>query len=181
MHLNKLIFIFILGILLNFIPISSFAQARVAYVDSKKILAKLPEYQTAQRELDQLAEQWKKELEDKRKKIQQLLKDYQAEEVLLPDDIKQQRLADIQTEEKLIAELQQKKFGYEGELFKARQDKVRPIQDKLYDAIQAVAKEKKVDVMFDKATNANMLFSNPAYDFSNLVIDKLTGTSGSPK
>jgi len=146
---------------------------RVGYVDSKVILSKLPDYQTAEREMDLLRSQWQKEIADKRVKIEGMYGEYKAEEVLLPDDIKAQRMEAIADEEKALADFQQKKFGYEGEHFKSRKDKIRPIQDKLYDAIQIVAKEKKVDVVIDKASNASILYANPAYDLSNAVLEKM--------
>ena len=146
---------------------------RVGFVDSKVILAKLPDYQTAEREMDQVRDGWQKEIAEKRKKIEQLQIDYRAEEVLLPEDMKAQRLAVIKEAEKEMADFQQKKFGYEGEHFKTRKDKVKPIQDKLFEAIQMVAKEKKIDIVIDKASNASLLYSNPAYDLSNAVLEKM--------
>lgn len=157
-----------------------FAQ-RVGYVDSRVILSKIPEYQTAEREMDQVRDSWQKEIAEKRKKIEQMQMDYRAEEVLLPEDMKAQRLALIKEEEKALADFQQKKFGYEGEHFKTRKDKIKPIQDKLYEAIQLVAKEKKIDIVIDKASNASLLFTNPAYDLSNAVVDKMaSGNAPAP-
>jgi outer membrane protein len=150
----------------------SYAQ-RVGFIDSKVVLAKLPEFQTAEREMDQVREGWQKEIAEKRKKIEQLQTDYRAEEVLLPEDMKAQRLLTIKEEEQALADFQQKKFGYEGEHFKTRRDKVKPIQDKLFEAIQMVAKEKKVDIVIDKASNASLLYANPTYDLSNAVLDKM--------
>jgi outer membrane protein len=152
---------------------------RVGYVDSKVILSKSPDFQTAEREMDQMRDQWQKEIADKRKKIEQMQMDYRAEEVLLPEDMKAQRLESIKTEEQALADFQQKKFGYEGEHFKARKDKIKPIQDKLFEAIQLVAKEKKIDIVIDKASNASLLYANPAYDLSNAVIEKM-GSGNAP-
>lgn len=152
---------------------------RVGYLDSRVILSKVPDYQTAEREMDLVREQWQKEMSEMKKKIDQMYADYRAEEVLLPDDIKAQRMAAIQEAEQALADFQQKKFGYEGEHFKTRRDKIRPVQDKMYDAIQLVAKEKKVDIVIDKASNASVLYANPAYDLSNAVLEKM-GSGNAP-
>jgi outer membrane protein len=158
---------------------ASLAAQRVGFVDSKVILSKSTEFQTAEREMDQMRDQWQKEIAEKRKKIEQMQMDYRAEEVLLPEDMKAQRLETIKMEEQALADFQQKKFGYEGEHFKARKDKIKPIQEKLFEAIQVVAKEKKIDIVIDKASNASLLYANPAYDLSNAVLEKM-GSGNAP-
>jgi len=163
-------------LLVLFYCVTDLSAQRVGYLDSRFILSKLPDFQTAEREMDMVRDQWQKEINEKRRKIEGMYAEYRAEEVLLPDDMKQQRMELIAEEEQALADFQQKKFGYEGEHFKTRKDKIRPIQDKLFDAIQIVAKEKKIDIVIDKASNASILYANPAYDLSNAVIEKLGTT-----
>jgi outer membrane protein len=161
------IFIFILALALN-----SHAQ-KMGYVDTQYILGKMEEYTAAKQEIDNLSQKWQKELEGMHADIEKMYKDYQAEEVLLPDDIKKQRQEDIMAAERKAKEYKERKFGYDGELYKVQDDKIKPIQDKVYDAVEKVAQERKLDIIFDKAANSGILYNNPAFDRTDDVIIKL--------
>ena len=109
---------------------------KYAFVDTKYILENIPEYKTAQDQLDELSAQWQKEIEGKFAEIDKMYKDYQAESVLLPDDMKKKREDEIVKKEKEAKDLQKKRFGKDGDLFKKREELVKPIQDKVYNAIE---------------------------------------------
>lgn len=151
---------------------------RFAYVDTEYILNKIPEYKSAQKQLDALVLEWEKEIEKKKQTISSLRKNFEAEKVFLTEDLQGQRLTDISAREKELTSYQISKFGVDGELFKKRQELIKPIQDRIFDAIQKVAKDNAVDVVFDKASAVTMLFANPKLDRSDEVLEEM-GIAGS--
>jgi outer membrane protein len=149
-----------------------FAQ-RFAYVDVEYILDKLPEYKTAQQQLDAFAETKSKEVDAKMKEIETAFKKFQAEQVLMTDQMKQNKIKEIEEMEKAAKDFQRAIFGPNGELFKKRQELVKPIQDKIYDRIQLLAKEKSLDFIFDKSSGMQMLYANDRFDRSDEIINAL--------
>src|ERR1035438_8560239 len=143
---------------------------KYCYVNSEYILANIPEYKTAQTQLDQLSAQWQKEIEGKYTEIEKLYKSYQAEQILLTEDLKKKRIGEIETKEKEAKELQKTRFGYQGELFKKRQDLVKPIQDKIYAAIKKFSEDGSYAIVFDKSSDLIMLYTNPKYDKSDEIL-----------
>ena len=154
------------------IPAVNYAQ-KFAYVDTEYILSLLPDYKSAQKKLNEIAETWQKEVDGKYEAIDKLYKEYQAEKILLTAEQQKQREDEIINKEKDAKKFQQDKFGYEGELFKKRQELVKPIQDKVFEAIQKIAKEDALDFIFDKSSDMTMLFSNAKYDKSDNVLTAL--------
>jgi len=146
---------------------------KFAYVDTQFILEQMDEYQTAQQEIDALSQRWQKELEEMHTRIEQLYRDYQAEEVLLSEDVRKQRQEAIYAEERKAKEYKKQKFGYEGELYKVQDDKIRPVQDKIFAAVEAMAKERRLDVIFDKSGNSGMLYTNAVFDKTDEVMTRL--------
>ena len=146
---------------------------KLGYVDIKRILGQMEEYQAVQGEVDALSAKWQKELEEMHAKVDKMYDDYRAEEVLLTDDIKKLRQEDIYEAERKAKEYKKQKFGYDGELYKVQDEKVKPIQDKVFEAVEAMAKERKIDIIFDKSANAGMLFTNAAFDRTDDVMIKL--------
>ncbi|MCF8303157.1 MAG: OmpH family outer membrane protein [Bacteroidales bacterium] len=164
---------FVLSTVMIF-AVSFMAQAqKFAYVDTDYILENIPEYSDAKAKLDQLTVEWQKEIEEKFAKVDEMYKEYQAEKPLLPDDIKRKRENEIVEKEKEAKELQKKRFGKEGDLYKKRQELIKPIQEKVYNAIEEVANDRNYAIIFDKAQNPNILFTDPRYDLSEDVLDKL--------
>lgn len=153
--------------------ISSQAQ-RIAVVDVNSVLESIPEYKTAQTELDRVAEQWKQEIEREYKKIDEMYRKYQAEEPLLSETARKQREDEIVAKEKTVRELQKQRFGAEGELFKKRQALVKPIQERVFNAVNAYAKDKGFDFIFDKASTG-ILFANDTMEKTEDIIKKLGG------
>ena len=152
---------------------STASAQKFAYVDTEYILSQLPDYKSAQKKLDEYAETWQKELDAKYAAIDKMYKNYQAEEVLLNSEQKKERQAAIVKKEKEAKTYQQEKFGFEGELFKKREQLIKPIQDRVYDAIQTIAKREDLDFIFDKGGDIIMLFSNARYDKSDDILEEL--------
>jgi outer membrane protein len=147
----------------------SFAQ-KMGYVDTDYILGKIPEYKAAQAEIDKTSADWQKEIEVKYGEIDKLYKIYQAESVLLTDDMRKKRENEIINKEKEVKELQKSRFGVDGELFKKRMELVKPIQDKVYSAVKQVAEKSGLAFIFDKAGQVALLYSNSKYDKSEDVL-----------
>ena len=146
---------------------------KYAFVDTDYILENIPAYTAAQEQLDQISKQYQKELETMYNEIEKMYKDFQAESVLLSDDMKRRREDVIITKEKDYKALQRKYFGPEGDLFKKRQSLVQPIQDDIFNAIQGIANEGSYAVIFDKAGSLSMVYTNPKFDLSDQVLQKL--------
>lgn len=147
----------------------SFAQ-KIGYVDTEYILSNIPEYKAAQAEMDKISVDWQKEIEAKYSEIDKLYKIYQAESVLLTDDMKKKRENEIINKEKEVKELQKQRFGVDGELFSKRMELVKPIQDKVYNAVKQVAERGGLAFIFDKAGQVSLLYSNSKYDKSEDVL-----------
>jgi len=150
----------------------SYAQ-KFGYVDSEFILSKMPAYASAQREVDKLSQNWQKDIEAKYQSIDKMYKSYQAEEVLLTEEMKKKRQNEILEKEKEVKEYQKGIFGFEGQLFKKRQEMVKPVQDEVYDAIEKVAKQKQLQIIFDKSSGLVMLYTNPVHDYTEFVMEAL--------
>ncbi len=168
--MKKLIIGIIAFILLGFNTVSA---QRFAYVDTEYILDMLPEYKSAQKQLDLIAETWQKEAEEKKAEIDRMQKDFQAEQILLTEELKKKKENDIKAKEAELKEFMNKKFGYEGDLFKKRQELVKPIQDKVFDACQKIAKQSALDFIFAKGGEMIMMYSNAKYDKSDEVLIEL--------
>jgi outer membrane protein len=163
--------VFIIGL---FILTSAMAVAqKYAFVDSEYIRKNIPAFNTAQEQLDKLSKQWEKEVADGYAVVEQMYKSYQNEAPLLSQDMKTKREEAIITKEKEMKDLQNNYFGMEGELFKKREELVKPIQDEILKAIKDIAVEGSYAVIFDTAAGGNILFANPKYDISDQVLEKL--------
>lgn len=163
----KKIFLSIVAILL--FSTASIAQ-KIGYVDTEYILSNIPEYKAAQTEIDKVSVDWQKEIEAKYSEIDRLYKIYQAESVLLTDDMKKKRENEIINKEKEVKDLQKQRFGVDGELFTKRMELVKPIQDKIFSAVKQVAERQGLAFIFDKAGQVSMLYTNTKYDKSEDVL-----------
>lgn len=158
--------------LLLLFSVFAFAQ-KFAYVDTDYILDNIPEYQVAQDKLDELSVKWQKEIEKKFEEIDRLYKEYQSEAVLLPEDMKKKREEEIIQKEKEAKELQKKRFGQNGDLFKKRQELIEPIQDRVYDSVKDIAEQENYATVFDKSGSLTMLYTDDRYDISDQVLRKM--------
>jgi len=150
----------------------AFAQ-RYAVVDTKYILDKMPDYKAAQKQLDLISAQWQKEIDDKQSVLDKMYKDFEGEEVMLSDDLKKKREDELFNHEKEVRDLQRKRFGFEGDLFKKRQELIKPVQDKVYNAIQKIAVTRIYDFILDKSEGITVIFADPKLDKSDDVLKEL--------
>lgn len=146
---------------------------KFAYVDTQYILDNIPEFAEAQAQLDEISVQWQKEIETKFAEVDKMYKDYQTQAVLLPDDMKKKKEQEIVDKEKDVKNMQRARFGKDGDLFKKRQELVKPIQEKIYNAIQEISTSNNYAVIFDKGGSLTMMYANPKYDISDEVLDNL--------
>jgi len=167
--MRKFLLVFIAGFLLASV---SHAQ-KIGYIDSNFILSKVPAFNQVQQEMDKYAATWQKEIEQLQQESDKLKQDYRAEEVLLTEQLKKKRLAEISKKEAELRDYQQKVFGYEGMMFKRRQELMRPIQDEVFEAVEKVSKAKGVQIMFDKSGDLVMIYTNPVHDYTEYVLEAL--------
>ena len=154
--------------------ISFVAQAqKYAIIDTKYILDKMPEYKDAQKKLDDIAVGWQKEIDDMQTELDKMYRDFEAEQVMLSDDLKKKREDQLFLKEKALRDLQRKRFGFEGELFKKRQELVKPVQDKVYNAVQKLAVQRSYDFILDKSEGITVIFADPKLDKSEDILREL--------
>ncbi len=144
--------------------ITSISAQRVAIVDVSSILELMPAYQQAQNELDKTSAKWRQDISQEYDKIKSMYNKYQAEMVLLSEEVKIEREDEIMEKEKEVREMQKRRFGPEGDLFRKRQELITPIQDEVFKAIEDYAQIKGYDIIFDKAGAAGLLYANEEYD-----------------
>ena len=162
----------LLILVVSFLATTTQAQ-KFSYVDTDYILNKIPEFNQAQDKLDALSADWQKEIENKYADVDQMYRSYQQEQVLLTDEMKVKREEAIIKKEKSAKDLQQKYFGPKGELYIKRQELIKPIQDKIYDAIQQLAVNSKYAIVFDSSSDLIMLYKNNNLDKSDKILDLL--------
>ncbi len=163
----------ILLILSIFLFSSGVKAQKFAYVDSQFILNNIPEYKEAQKELDNLSYQWQEDIETAYQNIDKLYRAYQTDKVLLTDKMRQAREDEIIQKEKEVKDLQQKRFGAEGDLYKKQEELIRPIQNLIYNTIQEYAKEARYGVIFDKSSDLLMLYADDNLDKIPKILDRL--------
>ncbi len=146
---------------------------RYAIIDSKYILDKITDYKDAQKKLDQFSVLWQQEIDQRQTALDKMFKGYDAEQIMLPDDLKKKREDELFNKEKELRDLQKRRFGFEGDLFKKRQELIKPIQDKVYNAIQKLAVEKQYDFILDKSDGITVIFADPKLDKSEDVLRNL--------
>ena len=151
----------LLSIAILAISLSGNAQ-RYAFIDTDFILEQIPAYQEAQTEIDAQAEKWQKQIEARYDEIEKMYSAYKAEQVLLTPELRKQKEDEIIKKEKEAKDLQREKFGVDGELFKLRQELIKPIQDSVFDAVRKMAEQKSYAVIFDKAASSSaLIYANP--------------------
>ncbi|MGC9470100.1 MAG: OmpH family outer membrane protein [Bacteroidales bacterium] len=146
---------------------------KYAFVDTEYILNNIPAYLAAQDQLEQYSREWEQEIKTMYEDVDRLYKKYQSEQVLLTEEMKRAREDEIINKEREVKELQNKYFGPEGELFKKRQELIKPIQDEIYNAVKEIAVEGAYAVIFDTSSDVSMLYTDPKYDRSDEVLEKL--------
>jgi outer membrane protein len=161
--------------ILGLFAVGTVSAHRIAVVDIQAILESLDEYQNSQKELDRIAAEWRQEISQEYDKIKILYNKYQAEQVLLSEDARKKREDEIVEAETLVRQMQKDYFGPEGSLFQKRQNLVRPIQDRVYGAIESYADDRGYDFIFDKAGAGGLIYSNSEYEKTTDIIRRLNG------
>ncbi|ROT16406.1 OmpH family outer membrane protein [Paramuribaculum intestinale] len=146
---------------------------KFALIDMEYVLKNIPTYEIANEQVNQMSLRWQKEVDVLAEEADKMYKDYQSNMVFLTDEQKQKREKEITAKEKAAAELRQKYFGPEGDLFVLRQKLMEPIQDEVYNAVKAVSEERGFQCIFDRASSADIIFASPRIDISNEVLAKL--------
>ena len=149
------------------------AQQRYAIIDTKYILERIPEYRDADKKLQQVGEQWQKEIDDKQVQLDKMYKNYEAEQFMLTEALRKKREDELFVKEKEIRDLQKKRFGYEGDLFKERQRLIKPVQDRVYNAVQKMALARSYDFVLDKSEGITVIFADPKLDKSDDILKEL--------
>jgi outer membrane protein len=169
MRINKCLPILAMALFFGF---SAQAQS-YAVINTKYILEKIPEYKEADKKLKALGDQWQVELDNKQIVLDKMYKNYEAEQFMLSEELKKKREDELFLREKELRDLQKKRFGYEGDLFKERQKLVKPIQDKVYNAVQKIAAARSYDFILDKSEGITIIFADPKLDKSDDVLRQL--------
>ena len=151
---------------------------KYAYVDTEYILENIPEYKDAQNQLDEYAAEYQQEIEEKIDEINKMTQDFQAEAVLMPEDVKNIKEEEINKKKEELATFQSQRFGTDGDLFLKREELVKPIQEKIFNAIEEIAVDKNYSFVFDKAGSLSILYVNAKYDISDDVLDKVGAELG---
>jgi outer membrane protein len=146
---------------------------KYAIIDTRYILDKLPDYKEAQKKLDATADMWQKEIDGKQEQLNKMYRDFETEQVMLTPELRKKREDELFNKEKEVRDLQKKRFGYEGDLFKERQRLIKPIQDRVYGAVQKLAAARSLDLIFDKSEGITVIFADPKLDRSEDVLREL--------
>jgi len=155
-----------------FIAAGALAQ-KTAIIDTRYILDRMPDYKDAQKKLDGFSEQWQKEIDLKNSELEKMYRDFDAEQVMLSEDLKKKREDQLFNKEKELRDLQKRRFGFEGDLFKKRQELVKPIQDRVYTAVQKIAQQRGYELILDKSEGITVIFADPKLDRSEDVLREL--------
>jgi outer membrane protein len=156
-----------------FVGLFANAQTKYAVINTKYILEKIPEYKDADKKLKELGDQWQLEIDGKQMALDKMYKNYEAEQFMLSEELKKKREEELFFKEKELRDLQKKRFGYEGDLFKERQKLVKPIQDKVYNAVQKMAVSRSYDFILDKSEGITIIFADPKLDKSDEILRQL--------
>jgi outer membrane protein len=163
--------IFLLAGFLGFVLLA--AAQKYAIIDTRYILDKMPDYKEAQKQLDEVAAGWQKDIDTKQSDLDKMYKDFESEQVMLSEELKKKREDQLFNKEKELRDLQRKRFGFEGDLFKKRQELIKPIQDKVYNAVQRMSVNRGYDFVLDKSEGITIIFADPKLDKSEDILKDL--------
>ena len=170
--MKRILFIACLA-LVAFTPITAQKNFSIAYVDIQYILKNLPQYETANEQLNMISKRWQKDIDAAQNEAKVLATNYQTEQIFLSADMKERREAEILTKEQEVLELKRKYFGQEGEWYKKREALLKPIQDEIYNAIQQIADEKRYEIVKDRSADPSLIYMSSKLDISDQVLEKL--------
>jgi outer membrane protein len=164
----------ILFVALSVFVLSVTVQAqKYAIIDTRYILDKMPDYKAAQKQLDEVAISWQKDIDNQQADLDKMYQNFEAEQVMLTEELRKKREDQLYNKEKELRDLQRKRFGFEGDLFQKRQELIKPIQDKVYNAVQKMAVLRGYDFVLDKSEGITIIFADPKLDKSEDVLKDL--------
>ena len=163
----------VLFVFITILAAGSISAQKYAIIDTRYILDRMPDYKKAQDQLDAVAADWQKDVDTKQAALDKMYKDYEAEQVMLSDDLKKKREDQLFLKEKEVRDLQRQRFGFEGDLFKKRQELIKPVQDKVYNAVQKISTARGYDFVLDKSEGITVIFADPKLDKSEDVLKEL--------
>lgn len=166
--MKKTIFLLILA----FVSVQTFAQ-KFGYIDSEFITSKMPDYKKAQEDMEKYSVKWVQDIEEKEAELKKMRLQYQQEEILLTADMKRDRLKNIEDKENALKELNNKVFGINGLVFQKKKELIKPSLDEIYKACEKVARQKQLMFIFDKASDINMIYTDPRHDYTDYVLEAL--------
>lgn len=146
---------------------------KFGYVDTNFILSKMEEYKEAQTEIEKVSVQWQEEIQQMYIEIEQMYNEFKAEEVLLTNEMKAERMEAIKKKENEVKDYQKKVFGFEGLFFLKKQELMKPVQDKVFDSVEKVAKDNRLQIVFDKSGDLVMIYTDPIHDYTDYVLEDL--------
>ena len=164
---------FLLLIAFNVLLVAFSHAQKYAVIDTKYILDRMPDYTAAQKQLDDIAAGWQKDIDTQQRDLDRMYKEYDAEQVMLSDELKKKREDQLFEKEKSVRDLQRQRFGFEGDLFKKRQELIKPIQDRVYNAVQKLAVQRGYDFILDKSEGITVIFADPKLEKSDDVLKEL--------
>jgi len=169
LNMKKTLFLSVLFVLATFIG----SAQKSAVVDTEYILEKMPDYASAQSKLNNLSKQWENQVNSMIQVVESLYKNYQADKVIMSEDMRAKREEEIAQKEREIAQFRKEKFGKNGALYQEREKLVKPIQDKVYEAIKSVAEKGRYAMIFDTASQLSVIYVDQNYDISDEVLKTL--------
>ena len=154
---------------------------KIGYIDTEYILENLPEYNQISKRLEEKAGDWKKEVEERTRKIDQKKESLKSERILLTSEMIEEIEEEILIDEEELSEYQQKRFGPRGDLIIQKQQLIQPIQDQIFNAIRELAKSRNYDFIFDKSADIVMLYSDKRYDVSDQILRTISRANNRKK
>ena len=154
---------------------------KIGYIDTEYILENLPEYNQVSKRLEEKASDWKKEIEERSRKIDQKKESLKSERILLTSEMIEEIEEEILIDEEELSEYQQKRFGPRGDLIIQKQQLIQPIQDQIFNAIRELAKSRNYDFIFDKSADIVMLYSDKRYDVSDQILRTISRANNRKK
>jgi outer membrane protein len=164
---------FFIILILNTLLLHPVYSQKFGYVDTEFILSKFKEFKAAEEEIDKLGEKYQLQVQNMFAEVEKLNREFKAEEILLTEEMKKERLDTIAYKDKKARDFQRKTFGFEGLIFLKRQELIKPLQEKIYAAVEKVAKKKQLQMIFDKSSELIMVYTDPKHDYTDFVLDEL--------
>lgn len=151
---------------------------KIGYVDTDLILQNMPEYQGIKQQLEQQSRTWQDELAAMERELAELEQEFEARDILYTDEVRQEKLGQIEASRKAVDEFLTQKFSPEGEYFRQQKQLLQPLQRAVFEAIRTVAEQDGYDMVFDRAQNIGLIFALPELDITELVMEEMGLATG---